>query len=92
MSNNTVIIAVDGGFYFFGTEVQGPAGYIVLENAAMFGGFGGGKGLPGVAKGSAGASVTLDRFDQPVTFPQGRVIFIAPSVDLYKSKIATIRG
>jgi hypothetical protein len=34
----TKILAVSGGFYFFGTEVTAPEGYIALKNAAMFGG------------------------------------------------------
>ncbi len=37
----TKIIAVSGGFYFFGTEITAPEGYISLKNAAMFGGIAG---------------------------------------------------
>lgn len=89
----TYIIAVDNGFYFFGTEVQSPAdGYLAFENAAMFGGFSGGFGVAGVAKGKPGAEVVLDRIDGPLTIPTTRVVFILESVDLYKFKGTKIRG
>lgn len=89
----TKIIAVSGGFYFFGTEVAAPDGYISLKNAAMFGGFGGGKGLPGVARGDKSATVTLDRFDvdEELLFPVTAVFAIMPSVDLYTQKTTTLR-
>jgi hypothetical protein len=92
---NPVIIAVSGGFYLFGDEVQSDAeGYIAIKNAAMFGGFGGGQGLPGVAGGCAGATVTLDRFpkEEIELFPVQNVFAIFKSVDLYKFKGTTIRG
>lgn len=93
MSTKTVILAVSGGFYFFGTEVTAPEGYIALQNAAMFGGFSGGKGLPGVARGDKEARVTLDRFekDEEVLFPISAVFAIMPSIDLYVSKNTTLR-
>jgi len=89
----TKILAVSGGFYFFGTEVDAPEGYIALKNAAMFGGFAGGKGLPGVARGDKAATVTLDRFDanEECVFPLSAVFAIIPSVDLYAFKGATLR-
>ena len=89
----TKILAVSGGFYFFGTEVNAPEGYIALKNAAMFGGFAGGKGLPGVARGDKAATVTLDRFDadEECLFPLSAVFAIIPSIDLYAFKNATLR-
>lgn len=93
---STKILAVSGGFYFFGTEVVGaaaPEGYICLKNAAMFGGFQGGKGVGGVARGDKSATVTLDRFgvDEECLFPITAVIAILPSIDLYAFKGTTIR-
>lgn len=89
----TKILAVSGGFYFFGTEVSAPDGYISLKAAAMFGGFAGGKGLPGVARGDKAATVTLDRFDadEELLFPVTAVFAILPSIDLYAFKGSTIR-
>ena len=90
---STKILAISGGFYFFGTEQNGPDGYISLKKAAMFGGFGGGKGLPGVARGDKSATVTLDRFDadEELLFPITAVFAILPSVDLYAFKGTTLR-
>jgi hypothetical protein len=91
---STKILAVSGGFYFFGTEIQAPVdGYIALKKAAMFGGFGGGKGLPGVARGDKSATVTLDRFDadEELLFPATAVFAILPSIDLYAFKGTTLR-
>ena len=89
----TKILAVSGGFYFFGTEVSAPDGYIAIKKAAMFGSFAGGKGLPGVARGDKSATVTLDRFDEDeeVLFPLTAVFAIMPSVDLYAFKGTTLR-
>lgn len=89
----TKILAVSGGFYFFGTEVTAPEGYVCLKKAAMFGGFAGGKGLPGVARGDKSATVTLDRFDadEECLFPLTAVFAILPSIDLYAFKGTTIR-
>lgn len=91
---NTKILAISGGFYFFGTEVQAPQeGYIALKKAAMFGGFGGGKGLPGVARGDKAATVILDCFDadEELLFPVTAVFAILPSIDLYAFKGTTRR-
>ncbi len=92
--DNPVIIAVSGGFYLFGDETQAPEGYIALKDAAMFGGFAGGLGLPGVAGGCNGATVTLDRFPKGETelFPIQNVFAIFKSVNLYTFKGTTIRG
>ena len=81
---NTVIVGVDGGFYFFGTEMPGPDGYMQLDNSAMFGGFAGGKGVGGVARGLKGSTVTLDPLPDGVHIPLGRVVCIIPSIDLWK--------
>lgn len=88
-----VILAIAGGFYFFGTETPAPDGYIALAQGAMFGGFSGGKGLPGVARGDAAAKVTLDRFTdtQELLFPLTAVYGIFDSIDLYAFKGATLR-
>lgn len=90
---NTKIFAVSGGFYFFGTEITAPEGYVSLTAAAMFGGFGGGKGLPGVARGDKSSTVTLDRFekDEELLFPTTAVFAIMPSIDLYAFKGTTLR-
>ncbi len=90
---NTKILAISGGFYFFGTEVTAPEGYVCLKNAAMFGGFAGGKGLPAVSRGDKSATVTLDRFDpdEELLFPLTAVFAIMPSVDLYAFKGANLR-
>ena len=88
------ILAVQGGFYFFGDEIaSSQPGYICLKDAAMFGGFAGGKGLPGVARGDAAATVSLDRFadGETITFPETAVFAIMPSVDLYKFKGSNLR-
>lgn len=88
------ILAVSGGFYFFGNEVPSPQpGYVTLKSAAMFGGFAGGKGLPGVARGDKAATVTLDRFAEEdiVTFPESAVFAIMPSIDLYQFTGTTLR-
>jgi hypothetical protein len=89
----TKILAISGGFYFYGTEITAPDGYISLKNAAMFGGFSGGKGLPGVSRGDKSATVTLDRFDkdEELLFPLTAVFAIMPSVDLYAFKGTTLR-
>ena len=88
-----VILAVSGGFYFFGCEISAPDGYIALKDASMFGGFGGGKGLPGVARGDKSATVILDRFDAAahLTFPLTAVYAIMPSINLYEFAGATLR-
>jgi hypothetical protein len=90
---NTKIMAVVSGFYFFGTEVDAPEGYVALVDAAMFGGFKGGKGLPGVARGDKSATVTLDQFQKgkEVIFPITSVVAIMPSIDLYTFKGTTLR-
>ena len=84
-TKNWKIVAGTNGFYFFGEEVQGADGYITLQNASMFGGFSGGKGLPGVARGDKSAKVTLDKFsdDASIVLPITSTVFIADSVDLY---------
>lgn len=90
---NTKIVTVAGGFYYFGTEVTAPEGYVALKNAAMFGGFSGGKGMPGLARGDKAMTVNLDRFDPEteVLFPISAVYAIADSVDLYAFKGSTLR-
>lgn len=90
---NTKILAISGGFYFFGTEITAPDGYVSLKAAAMFGGFAGGKGLPGVSRGDKSATVTLDRFekDEELLFPLTAVFAILPSIDLYAFKGTTLR-
>lgn len=93
MSDNYKIIAVLAGFYFYGEEVKAQEGYIALKNASMFGGFSGGKGVAGVARGDKSAKVTLDRFDpkKESIFPLTSVIAIMPSIDLYKFSGTTLR-
>lgn len=92
---NPVILAVSGGFYFFGNLVKGDPEYATLEYPAMFGGFGGGKGLPGVARGDRDATVTLDRFDdnQRIMSPlwSGATLAVMQSINLYAFSGCTLR-
>jgi hypothetical protein len=91
---NPKIIVIAGGFYYFGNLIESPQeGYIAINQAAMFGGFSGGKGLPGLARGDTGMIVNIDRFDQEETqfFPESACYGILSSVDLYKFKGATLR-
>jgi len=90
---STKILAISGGFYYYGTQVDAPDGYIALKDFAMFGGFSGGKGLPGVARGDSEAKVTLDRFAEGEIgyFPLESCLGVLPSVDLYKFKGTTLR-
>lgn len=87
------ILAVSGGFYFFGVEKEAPDGYVCLVEASMFGVFEGGKGLPGVARGADGATVTLDRFaaTEELFFPITAVFAIMPSINLYEFNGTTLR-
>ncbi len=90
---NWKIFIVAGGFYFFGNEVDAQEGYVAMNKCSMFGGFGGGKGMPGVARGENGATVTLDQFDQSETqiFPLTAVYGIISSINLYEFSGTTIR-
>jgi hypothetical protein len=92
-NKNTKIVALIHGFYIFGEEVEAPAGFIKFVNAAMFGGFSGGKGMPGVARGDSKATVNLDQFlqDQELIAPLSSVVFIIDCVDLFKFKGTTLR-
>lgn len=87
------ILAVMQGFYYFGEEVTAPEGYIALKNGAMFGGFSGGKGVAGVARGDKSSKVSLDRFDknEELLFPISAVIGILPSINLYDFSGSTLR-
>jgi hypothetical protein len=89
----TKIFVVSGGFYYFGVETTAPEGFVALKDAAMFGGFSGGKGLPGVARGDKEAKVTLDRFEEGTEciYPLNSVFAILPCIDLYTFKGTTLR-
>ena len=91
---NTKIFVIAGGFYYFGEEVDAPQeGWIALKNFAMFGGFGGGKGVGGLARGDKDATVTLDRFEENELgiWPVSACYGILPCIDLYNFKGATLR-
>lgn len=90
---NPKIVTIAGGFYFFGDLIESDEGWITLKNYAMFGGFEGGKGLPGVARGDSSAKVTLDRFaeDEFGHFPVESCYGIHPSINLYTFKNTTLR-
>lgn len=91
---NPKIIVISGGFYYFGDLIDSPQeGYIAIKEASMFGGFSGGKGLPGVARGDSAAEVTLDRFDQNETqiFPEYACYGILSCINLYTFKGTTLR-
>lgn len=91
--SDTKMVAIAYGFYYFGTEVQAPDGYIALKSAAMSGGYSGGKGIAGVCRGDKQSKITLDRFeeDEELLFPTTAVLAIMPSIDLYSFKGTTIR-
>jgi len=92
---NPKIFILSGGFYIFGNEIQSSTvGYVVCNQAAMFRGFGGGKGLPGVARGDKEATVKLDTFiqDQELFFPEENLIAIVPSINLYQFEGAQINA
>lgn len=87
-------VTVANGFYFYGEEIESPTeGFIAIKNAAMSGGFGGGKGWPGVLRGDPKSNVILDRFrpEDVQLFPMTAVLAIHPSVDLYVLKTTTLR-
>jgi hypothetical protein len=91
---NPKIIVIAGGFYYFGDLVESPQeGYVAIKNASMFGNFGGGKGLPGVARGDKEAEVTLDRFEEEETqiFPESACYGILSAVNLYEFKGTKLR-
>ncbi len=92
-TNEYKMIAVSGGFYFFGKEVPAPDGYYALTECSMSGGFSGGKGMPGVCRGDNEAQITLDRFekDDVQYFPLTAVFAIFTSVNLYDKKSTTLR-
>ena len=89
----TKIFTIAGGFYYFGTMVDAPDGWIGLTNYSMFGSFSGGKGLPGVARGDKAAEVTLDQFGDGRFgyFPVSSCYGVHDSTDLYKFKGTTLR-
>lgn len=93
-NSNHVILAVAGGFYFFGEQVSAPDGYIALRSGAMSGGFSGGRGIAGVATAHKGSSIKLDIFDKDrdLIFPVTAVYAIMPCVDLYSVKSTEIRN
>jgi hypothetical protein len=90
---NWKIFIISGGFYFFGNEVPAPEGYVAMNKCSMFGGFSGGKGMPGVARGAKGATVNLDQFIQEDTqiFPLSACLGIISSINLYEFEGTTIR-
>ena len=89
----TKIFTIAGGFYYFGTQVDAPEGYLALKDFAMFGNYAGEHGLPGVARGEPKATVTLDRFTPGEIgyFPISSCYGILPSIDLYKFKGTKLR-
>lgn len=92
MKNPTIFI-IAGGFYFFGDEVEVEEGYVGLNDCAMFGGFSGGKGLAGVARGDKSSTVTLDRFESGkiMRFPINSCYGIISCIDLYQFKGSLLR-
>ena len=92
MEGQTAIIVIAGGFYYFGTVTRVTNEHIEIIDAAMFRGFSGGKGCPGVARGDKEAKVTLDCFnkDAILHFPMSACYGILPSINLYEFKGATV--
>ncbi len=85
------IFTVAGGFYFFGKQIEAPEGFVGMEEGAMFGGFSGGKGLPGVARGDSAAKVTLDKIEGQAFFPLSAVYALIDCIDLHKFQGSTWR-
>lgn len=91
---NPTIIAINNGFYLFGDLLDNaPSGFVAMTNVAMFGGFSGGKGMPGVARGDKDAKVTLDRFEpqKVCMWPLSSNCGIYPCIDLYNFKGTSLR-
>lgn len=90
---NPKILAIAGGFYYFGDEIDAPEGYVAMTKVSMFGGFAGNSGLPAVARGDKSMTVNLDRFDDeiPALWPISSCYGILPSVNLYEFSGTTIR-
>ena len=91
---NPKIIVITNGFYYFGDLVESPKeGYVAIKSAAMFGGFDGGKGLPGLCRGDKTMTVNLDRFDEDELqyFPLHACIGILSTINLYEFKGTTQR-
>ena len=88
-----VIMTLNGGFYYFGREIDSEEGYLTLVEAAMFGGYSGGAGMPGVSRGAKDAKVNLDRFEPTakISHPISAVISVAESINLYEFKGTTQR-
>jgi hypothetical protein len=91
---NPKIFVTTFGFYYFGNEVETGNNFIACNQGAMFRKFGGGKGLPGVARGDKNATVSLDTFElkEILYFHPSNLIAILPSINLYEFKGATING
>lgn len=91
--SNFKIFVISGGFYYFGEQVASEEGFLAMKNYAMFGGFSGGKGVAGVARGDKDAKVVLDRFmkDEIGIWPISACYGIHSSIDLYNFKGATLR-
>jgi hypothetical protein len=100
---NPVIVTVDGGFYFYANLLNlNNNGFLEVNHLSMFGGFDGGKGLPGVVRNDPKATVILDQFDSEDEidssdvhlFPLTSVFAVHPvkkGKDLYTFKGATLR-
>jgi hypothetical protein len=91
--SNRICTAVEGGFYFFGEQIQAPVGYIGITNAAMSGGFDN-MGFFGVVRGDSGARMRLDRFEKKseIFQPLSSVCAIFENcVDLYNWKNVELR-
>lgn len=90
---NWKILAIAGGFYYFGELIDsGKDGYIAMKNVAGFGRFDGGRGLPGVARGDKKMTVTLYRFEENEVcyWPESSCYGILPTVNLYEFSGATV--
>jgi hypothetical protein len=91
---NWKLVVIAGGFYYFGEEIESSQeGYITLKDSAMFGGFGGGKGVAAVCRGESSATVILDRFEknQLSVFPISCCYGIHDCVNLYEFSGTTLR-
>ncbi len=93
---NPTILAISGGFYIFGDLIplnESPSGFIAMTKVAMFGEFGGRKGIGAVCRGDKDATVTLSKFAAHETclWPVSSNLGIYPSVNLYEFSGTTVK-
>lgn len=86
------MVALKGGFYFFGKLSSATDGYLKLTEAYMSGGFEN-NGISGQCSGNPTSKMTLDAFDkgQELQFRTDSCLAIMPSIDIAALKTTTLR-